>query len=91
LVLLNFALPLSTLSHKSSVSKGYFLCAEVKMLSASYGKKFDVNTPILPLTKTPTTFDTKEQIGWALQKQFWGKFTAHSQTLTISLCKAMQA
>jgi len=61
------------------------------MLSASYGKKFDVNTPILPLTKTPTTFDTKEQIGWALQKQFWGKFTAHSQTLTISLCKAMQA
>lgn len=60
------------------------------MLSASCGKVFDVNIPILPLTKTQTIFDTKEQIGWALHKQFWDKCTAHSQTLTSSPCKATQ-
>lgn len=36
------------------------------MLSASFGKTFDVNIPILPLPKTQTIFDIKEQIGWAL-------------------------
>lgn len=60
------------------------------MLSASFGKMFDVNIPILPLPKTQTIFDIKEQIGWALQKQFWGKFTAHSQTLNSSSRKATQ-
>lgn len=60
------------------------------MLSASHGKTFDVNITILALTKTQTIFDAKEQIGLAFEKQFWAKFTAHSQTLTSSSCKATQ-
>lgn len=84
------ALPLSALSNRSSAHRKYPFETEVKMISAGYWKMFDVNIPILPLTKTQTIFDTKEQIGWTLQKQFWGKFTVHSQTLISSSCKATQ-
>lgn len=38
------------------------------MLSASHGKTFDANIPILALTKTQTIFDAKEQISLAFEK-----------------------
>lgn len=60
------------------------------MLSANHGKTFDTNISILALTKTQTVFDAKEQIGLGSEKQFWAKFTAHSQTQTSSSCKATQ-
>lgn len=55
------------------------------MLSASWVKMFEVNILILSFTKTQTIFGIKEQIGWALQKHFWGKpnfsFTNSNQFL----------
>lgn len=70
LELLKSALPLSTLSNQSSAHQKYPFETEVKMLSASHGKTFDVNVAILALTKTQTIFDAKEQIGLAFEKQF---------------------
>lgn len=70
--LFNFALLLFTLSNRSSAHRKYPFETEVKMLYASCMRIFDVNITINPLTKTQITFDIKEQIDWALQKQLQG-------------------